>query len=99
MSDSPLPPSRTMTDVLSLPDLERSLVNWIMRENRATFAQCVVALEQPIEVLQTVLPNLVAEGFLRCADPEIELEEQVYEPAMRTRRNRRVPKAIWDALN
>ena len=88
-----------MTDVLSLPDLERSIVNWVMRESRATLAQCVVALEQPGEILQPILPQLVAEGFLRCVEPEADLAEQIYEPAMRTRRNRRVSKAIWDALD
>lgn len=99
MSNSPSPPSRTMTDVLSLPDLERSVVNWIMRHSRSTLAQCAEAIEQPATALQFVLPQLVNDGFLRCVESELDEMQQCYEPAVRTRRNRVVPQKIWDALD
>ncbi|MFK8184752.1 MAG: hypothetical protein AB8B99_15380 [Phormidesmis sp.] len=95
MSDSP-PPSRTMTDVLSLPDDERNLVNWIMRQSNATLAQCVANFQQPTAEIEGKLSSLIKAGFLKRTENKD--DECVYQPAMRTRRNRQVPKKIWDAL-
>ncbi|MEM6449941.1 MAG: hypothetical protein AAF703_06485 [Cyanobacteria bacterium P01_D01_bin.105] len=96
MSDY-LPPSRTMTDVLSLPDDERNLVNWIMRQSGATLAQCVAKFPQPAAEIEERICDLIKAGFLR--QTESADDECVYQPAMRTRRNRQVPKQIWDALS
>ena len=95
MSDRP-PPSRTMTDVLSLPDDERNLVNWIMRQSGATLAQCTDKFQQPAAEVEARLSGLVKSGFLKQSTGED--NEYIYQPAMRTRRNRQVPKKIWDAL-
>lgn len=85
-----------MTDVLSLPDDERNLVNWIMRQSNATLAQCVEKFQQPVTEIEERLCNLIQAGFLKQSEGKG--EECVYQPAMRTRRNRQVPKKIWDAL-
>ena len=95
MSDS-LPPSRTMTDVLSLPDDERNLVNWIMRQSGATLAQCTEKFQRPATEIEGRLGDLIKAGFLKKSKEEG--AEYIYQPAMRTRRNRQVPKKIWDAL-
>ena len=90
-----------MTDVLSLPDDDRNLVNWIMRKSGATLSQCAEKFERSPAELEEKLCALVKEGFLKYKEApskESQTDECVYQPAMRTRRNRQVPKQIWDAL-
>lgn len=85
-----------MTDVLSLPDDDRNLVNWIMRKSSATLSQCVEKFQRSPAEIEEKLCHLVSQGFLKQNDRQP--EECIYQPAMRTRRNRQVPKKIWDAL-
>jgi DNA-binding IclR family transcriptional regulator len=56
--------SRTMSDVLALSDIERAVVNHIIRQRHGSLAQLSQQLEQPTDDLHPLLTQLVIEGFL-----------------------------------
>jgi DNA-binding IclR family transcriptional regulator len=91
-------PSRTMTDVLSLAEAERSVVNYILRQRRSTLSQISQQLEIPTTDLQPLLNRLVSEGFLTEA-AETASETAIYQIAVRTRPHRPSAEKLWDALS
>ncbi|MBI4780449.1 MAG: MarR family transcriptional regulator [Oscillatoriophycideae cyanobacterium NC_groundwater_1537_Pr4_S-0.65um_50_18] len=95
-SDSPQsPPTRSISDLLFLPETERSLINWLLRQHSATFLEIVAHLSQTPEATQRLVDDLIADGFVRAIEKKGEL---CYQPRLITRVGRQVPSKIWDAL-
>jgi hypothetical protein len=92
---SPQPPIRSIADLLFLPETERSLVNWLLRQHSATFSELVAHLSQTPEAVQLLVAGLIAEGYVRSIEKKGEL---CYQPRLITRVGRQVPSKIWDAL-
>jgi predicted transcriptional regulator len=88
-------PSLKMLDVMSLPDEQRSVVNWLIRKSEATLAEIVEQTGQSEPVVQTMLNDLVQQGFVQ----PIEVEgKQCYRPILGSKPKSRLSKNIWDAL-
>lgn len=88
-------PSRTMADLLFLPELDRSIINWLLKQQRATLAEITAQIEQPSDIMQTRLDDLLAQGFIQAIDQD---GITVYQPCLISRKGRQVPNNIWDAL-
>ncbi|WP_088893866.1 BlaI/MecI/CopY family transcriptional regulator [Leptolyngbya ohadii] len=88
------PKTRTMADLLFLPETERSLMNWLLRQQQATLSEVAAHLEQPESVAETLLNDLIAQGFI-----QIKQETCHYQPNLVSRKGRNVPGNIWDALS
>jgi predicted transcriptional regulator len=94
-SSNPKQPGKTMADLLFLPETERSLMNWLLRQQAASVTEVAAHLEQNELIAQTVLDQLAAQGFVQCVESD---GQQRYQPCLTSRRGRQVPSSIWNAL-
>ena len=83
------------SDVLTLPDAQRQLVNWMLRQGEVNLAQVAAHCHQPTEAVHTLLFPLVQQGFVR--------ERQVhgtahYRASFAPTRGRQITPEIWQAL-
>lgn len=85
----------SMGDILSLPAAERQIVNWLVRQREATVAQVATQIERSDEIVLELLDRLVKQGFIQYTEIE---GERLYRPRLAPKRNRSVPKNIWDKL-
>lgn len=104
-SDRGQPGTKTMADLLFLPELERSLMNWLLRQRSASLAEVVSYLAEdevvyagrnPEEIARSLLEKLTVEGFLQVTESEGQI---CYQPCLASRRGRQVPSNIWNALD
>jgi hypothetical protein len=85
----------TIADILSLPDAERRLVQWILREGEVGLTQAVVHGGQDEAATHGLLHSLAERGFVR----EIGAQgEPRYTLRVSLRRKRNVPLNLWSAL-
>ncbi|MGG6238976.1 hypothetical protein ACQ4N7_10075 [Nodosilinea sp. AN01ver1] len=87
---------KTMTDLLVLPDAERTLVNWLVRQRGASLADIVAHTQAEPAAVQTTLDNLLSAGFLtvdEASDPAL------FKPNLVSRKPRTVPDKLWNALD
>jgi predicted ArsR family transcriptional regulator len=89
------PPTRTMADLLFLPDTERSLMNWLLRQQSATLAEVAAHLNETEAAAQLLLKALTDQGFVQLVQ---QAEQSHYHPKLTVRKGRKVPPKIWDAL-
>lgn len=88
--------TKTMSDLLFLPDAERSLMKWLLQQQSASLTEVATFLAQDESSTQVVLDQLMEQGFVRSA----ELNEQLrYQPCLASRKTRQVPSKIWNALD
>jgi predicted transcriptional regulator len=104
-SDRGQPGTKTMADLLFLPDPERGLMNWLLRQRSASLTEVATYLagdettsaECNLEGnARSLLEKLAAEGFLQTTESEGQIR---YQPCLASRRGRQVPSNIWDALD
>ncbi|ESA38971.1 hypothetical protein N836_29695 [Leptolyngbya sp. Heron Island J] len=84
---------RTMIDVLSLADVERSVVHYIMRQRRSTPAQLSHHFKKTVADIQPILNQLVTDGFLSK-----DLESDSYQIAISSRPQRPSAEKLWDMI-
>ncbi len=85
-----------MADLLFLPESERSLINWLLRQQSASLVDIATQLTQDESGAQAVLDELMAQGFVRS----VEVNGQIYyQPCLTSRRGRQVSTNIWNALD
>lgn len=89
------PSTRTMADLLFLPDIERSLMNWLLRQQSATLAEVAAHLNNTETVAQHLLTELTNQGFVQLVE---QADQPYYQPKLTIRKGRKVPTNIWDAL-
>lgn len=77
-------PIPTIADVLTLPDVERKLINWLVRQQKATLGEIAAFVSQDEASTQTILDGLVQKGFVSC---NAQSEPSCYEPRLRSRRS------------
>jgi predicted transcriptional regulator len=85
-----------MTDLLGLPDAERTLVNWLVRQRGASLADIVAHTQAEPAAVQTMLDNLLTAGFLttdKASNPAL------FKPNLVSRKPRTVPDKLWNALD
>lgn len=79
------PPSTpTIADVLTLPNPERRLVNWLVRQQSATLSESAAYLSQDELSTQAILEALAGKGFVTQVDQDGQIR---YEPRLRSRRS------------
>ncbi|MBE9158463.1 MarR family transcriptional regulator [Nodosilinea sp. LEGE 06152] len=87
---------RTMTDLLGLPDPERTLVNWLVRQRGASLADILAHTQTEPAAVQATLDNLLTAGFLtvdEASDPAL------FKPNLVSRKPRTLPDQLWNALD
>lgn len=89
------PPTRTMADLLFLPDAERSLMNWLVRQQSATLAEVAAHLNETEAAAQHLLTELTNQGFVQFVE---QADQSHYQPKLTIRKGRKVPTNIWNAL-
>ena len=77
-------PTPTIADVLTLPNGERRLVNWLVRQQSATLSEIAAYISQDESSTQTVLEGLTKQGFVGQVDQNGQAH---YEPRLRSRRS------------
>ncbi len=82
-------PERTMADVLALPDEACTIVTWLVRQREARLSEVAALLEQDEATTQTLLTDLVAQGFVQEVLNEGE-GQLYYQVRLRARRGRQV---------
>jgi predicted transcriptional regulator len=83
-------PERTMAEVLALPDEARTIVTWLVRQREAGLSEVAALLEQDEATAQTLLTDLVAQGFVQEVLNEGEGQPR-YRVRLAARRGRQVP--------
>lgn len=59
-----------MTDVLALPDGEREVVSWMMRQGTVALPQVCAQFAQDATAAQATLDRLISAGFLQISDTD-----------------------------
>jgi ribosomal protein S8 len=87
--------TKTMADVLFLPEVERSLVNWLLRQQNATLAEIAAYITKNTDDTLVILEGLIAQGFVKSIENEGDLR---YQTCLVGRKKRGVSDRIWNAL-
>ncbi len=108
MSEKPFNPSETgggenetnfglsMTDVLTLPDVEQKIVTWMVRKKEVSLAEVAAYMQQEEELVATTLNALKEQGFVQ----ELAVEgERHYRPCLAPKQKSRASKNLWQALD
>lgn len=77
-------PTPTIADVLTLPNVERRLVNWLVRQQSATLSEIAAYISQDETSTQVVLEGLIKDGFVARVSQDGQVH---YEPRLRSRRS------------
>lgn len=86
----------TMSEVLILPDDQRHLINWLLRQKSATLAEAAHFLGWEEPAAQTLVSELVGRGLLR----EYELHGALrYRVRLAPKSGRTMPENLWRALD
>lgn len=85
-----------MADLLFLPESERSIMNWLLRQQSVSLAEVSKQFMQDELAAQTTLDKLVAQGFVRSVEVNGQMQ---YQPCLTSRRGRQVSTSIWNALD
>jgi hypothetical protein len=84
-----------MADLLALPDAERTLVTWLMRQRGASLGDVVAHTQAEPDAMQAMLDTLVSGGFLSVDETT---DPAVFHPSLVSRKPRTVPDRLWSAL-
>ena len=85
----------SMADLLSLPDEERTVMLWLVREGEAALDTMATELEQQSVSLQKVLESLIAQHFVR----ELTVRDETrYRARLTSSRRSNLPRNIWHDL-
>jgi hypothetical protein len=86
----------SMTDLLLLPDAERQLVNWILRQGEVDLAQVAVHFNQAADAVQRLLQPLVERGVVSQLTVQGTTR---YRARLLPRQSRQLRQDIWGALD
>ncbi len=89
----------SMADVLSLPDAERKLINWLLDQDEASFPELVARAGENEQSVRTMLDALVKQGFLRRIEDGSGEENVCYRVRFARKRGASLPLDIWAALD
>lgn len=86
---------KTMTDLLTLAEPERTLLNWLLRQRGASLADIMAHAQAEPAAIEAMLDNLTTAGFLilhNDADPA------VFKPNLVSRQPRTMPDELWKSV-
>ncbi|HSR33579.1 MAG TPA: hypothetical protein VLY63_23680, partial [Anaerolineae bacterium] len=89
-----------IADVVGLPDLQRQIVTWMVREGMAghetvSLAEAAASSGQPEAMVRMALDALARQGFVQVLAGDGQIR---YAPGMAARRGRQLPEEIKQAL-
>jgi len=106
MSGSPfdalLPPDNSgkraagVMDLVDLPDGQRALVTWMMRQNEVTLAEASQQLGLSLPDSETTLLDLQTKGFVERVDQS---DPPRFRPKRLVKRASRLSSDLWRALD
>jgi hypothetical protein len=85
----------SMLDILTLPEDQQQIINWMTRQRAVSLADVVAQMGQDEAVARTMLDTLMGKGFVQEIPGEGELH---YRTKMAFKRRRQLPSNIWQAL-
>ncbi|MGI5834953.1 MAG: hypothetical protein ACOX87_00495 [Chloroflexota bacterium] len=86
----------SMAEILTLPESERRLFNWMMREGEVSLADVVLHEGQDETHVRSILARLVEKGFVR----QIEVRgDYRYKVRLAPKKGRDIPLDIWQTLD
>jgi len=93
----------TMADLVALPEDQRRLVNWLLRQGTmkrqaVTAAEAATHLGQDETKIRNMLDVLVSEGLVKASGDVARAGDARYEVCLTLRRGRKIPEEIWKAL-
>jgi hypothetical protein len=89
-------PGLRMSDLLTLPEPQCSLLNWMIRQVQVGLGEVAAFLHRDEEGARTVLAELRDQGFVR----EIEMRGvTTYRVRLAPKRGRTMPANLWQALD
>ncbi len=95
-------PERTMLDVLDLPEEQRRVVQWLLRQSGATASEVSAHLALPETAVACILETLNKEGFLEAGEECDAIRWRVRLASKRLAATphgpRRAPMDIWKVL-
>ena len=86
----------SMLDVLALPDGERQVVQWVLRQNGAAVSEVAAHIGQDEAAAAAALESLTARGFLERLDGDGEVRWRARITSRRAARN--TARDVWKAL-
>lgn len=84
-----------IADIMSLPDEQRQIVNWIIHQQKVSLTEVVNHTNLSEDLVQQHLQNLVDKGFIAEFNNE---GLSYYQPQLGSKQKSRLPKHIWDKL-
>ena len=89
-------PGLSMTDIITLPDPLRRLVNWMVRERQVELEAAAEYLGQDVETLRSLLADMIEKGYVT----QLEMRGKVfYRIRLAAKRGREIPLDIWQSLD
>ncbi len=89
-------PGLNMADLLTMPEPQRGLLRWMMRQRAVPYADIVAFLGGDEEQTRLVLAGLVDGGMVRA----FELRGvQQYSVRLAPKKGRKLPGNLWQALS
>lgn len=83
-------------DLLDMPAVQSSIINKLARQRRMNVAELAEALQQPVDQLQQILDELVAQGHVK----EVTIKEQIWYKAHFARKvKKKLSDDLWSALD
>jgi DNA-binding IclR family transcriptional regulator len=80
----------TMADILALPDVLRTIVTELLRQQEAGLAEIAALLEEDERTSYALVADLIAQGFVQEVQNEGE-DQPHYRVRLRARRGHRMP--------
>jgi predicted ArsR family transcriptional regulator len=87
--------SRTMADVLTLPDPLRQLATWMLRQDAVSLEEVVAHLGQETEQARALLDTLVAQDLMQVQDRQ---GVPQYRMCLLSRQRRQPARELWQTL-
>ena len=91
-----LSPGLRMSDVLTMPEDQQAIVNWLIRHYEATPIDLATQLNQPLAQVQTRLDELLDQGYVYTLDRQGNL---YYRVKLAPKSGRQMPTDVWQVLD
>ncbi len=93
----------TMADLVALPEDQRRLVNWLLRQGTmkrqtVTASEAATYLGEDGMKIRNMLDTLVSEGVVKASQDAARTGETRYQLSLTLRRGSKIPGEIWKAL-
>jgi len=85
----------TMTEILTMPDPLRQLVNWMLRQQSVDFTEIAAFVGEDEATSHAMLETLIERGIVQQV---VNDDVARYHVRMASRRGRQIPLDIWQAL-